>query len=1684
VPLDDVIIETATESATIPLALQLKRTFNFAPSHRDFAPIVDACWETFQLPDFQKHAARFGVGLSHFPVRVKAHCARVPDWARTASSADEFFDGINRPKFASNQMRTFVTDVMDRLRQHAGAAATNDACWQFFQHLVIVNFDFGQDASSDRVHTVTALQQLTPGSEYAAAELLYAELRQLAERTAQTGGRLTAESLRAALLGRPVQLGPAPSLRGDLERLNDHTKLVLGSIDVAIAGLSLDRSDVVVEVLEQVDHGAFVMLAGAPGVGKSALLRRVAEARQVDGPVIAFSADRFRDVQGWDGLASRLRLVGRLPDLIVGISGTARPCLVIDGLDRLDESGARLAVNDLFRAIRALPIDADGNPRWSIVATARQISLDTIRMWLEPAFSAPHVIQVPELDPSDVEALAERLPHLRWVLRSQELGPVIRNPYFLRILEQAREGNALGTQSAAITEGDVLHVWWAYIVGRDNDRGRQDVMLRLAESALGHPTRRLATQGIDSTTLGLLERDDILRRDPGTDQYWFGHDILEDWTVARLLAHQADVFSFLESVGQPFWADHALQLLACDRLERQGVSGWRELFEAAESRTSAESVPHVDWALVVLTAPLQSAHLFKLMDLIGPLLLEGDGLRLARFLRVVRTRYLVSNPTAETVIDALPEREDLSAEERQTYLLELAHPDLAVWVPVLLWLAPRLSDLVPTARDEASRMMFTWQRSTAPDLPFRRDIAEAALSWRRELTTDSGDRVWIRRENEQFFDRVRDIILFSAANIPAQIPAFLQSLIVTDERHRLEQLVGRVPHLSLAAYAAAAYADFALDVLVPKWRGGVALSASQQAEGAGARTTSFRPYSYREEEDSEWQRLHLHLNSAFLSPSHLRGPFLLLLRTNEREGLRLVQTLVDRATAAYRRNNQSHTEREDRPLHLTLAGQSRRFLGDAHVYQWFRPNGNAPYPVRAALMALEVWMEEQVEADRDPTELIATVLEGTESLAFVGVCLGITLAYPNRCLAASEPFLTSPLLFEYDIGRFVNDQHGTFAISEMLTGQRDDSERAAVARDSRPQRRTEIRNLVALCLFKPDEALANRVAIGVRGFVDNLSGLTALERANPDVVEGYRRHMENYAAWGDPANFRWVRTPGGDEGLLFEPPEHLRERNIAVADRQRQMSRILSLKTWAEQTIKEGIAPSSMILADAVAAAITLGRRDDFSQVATLESDTLETMRIDAIAETAAAVLIADLPWVDSAGHLNWCVEILVDAAGVPRPDNHEWTGLIHHGVLEAAAHGLMSLVEHGRVDTNIRLAIIGLLRWDEDRVTNAVIGRLPRVWDQDPVLSKNVVARELAFATLPRYIHDWDPKEHERRSDVLASRIARIESECEHRIRLAEVPPSAALGLTRQQDQKGSDISDADLDEYGGVHTSHVIRALRSVPHARIADGTERSWMLDLAEGMLVWTLERYADHEDRRSYERPFNDQWPDFFGNWIGWVADAVPHDEFDRRFLNPIGKAWPVTAELMGAVLAGYTRHVLTLNPLPTWATEQWRLLAHWMLPDQPGTQHSARDPREAEEALGYLVHVRYGRSMLTADWPHPDRFADVYASWVATVAAKPWGFRKFLVFLDGVGLQVSASRAIGWLASAVDRIQDRPKLWRTDGTALLTAQILARLWRTSKEEIRNEDMTIRSFVQLIDELVQSGVPLAAQIRSEI
>jgi len=517
----------------------------------------------------------------------------------------------------------------------------------------------------------------------------------------------------------------------DIEKLQQEAKFILGEIRTDIGGLTLDRSDVLAEALEKLSSTSLLEISGAPGVGKSAVLKDIAELQKNQEPIMVLSGDRIIGT-GWNGYASHLQLTQPLDKLLLALSNGARTTIFIDGIDRISEQGKRTVINDLFRTLAELSGDRNDSPRWVVVYSAREENLQGVYQWLNwQVLGKPMTLQVPELTLDELQRVAEYSPRLKPLLDLEQLSPVLKTPLMLSLLEDMRMLPSSGELPPLATEIEISEVWWERMVGDEGSvtgRDRKNSLLRVGRRVVRSPGKLFPTEDdVSPESIISLKSDRILLQDPQRELYRFSHDLLEDWVMYRVLdQHREELPAYLQEIGEPFGLYRTVQLLGVALLENSETADpWIQLIRQIEE-TSGLSIR---WRQALLTAPLTSPRSGELLDKAEPLLVADDARRLIELLVAVRTLEIVPD---FSLLNLFTEAE-INSDRLMPILMSNPIPRRSVWQPFIGWLLRHAHKLPVSIRSETIKLMEIWQIRSPVGSIYRKEIGEIAMMWLQKI---------------------------------------------------------------------------------------------------------------------------------------------------------------------------------------------------------------------------------------------------------------------------------------------------------------------------------------------------------------------------------------------------------------------------------------------------------------------------------------------------------------------------------------------------------------------------------------------------------------------------------------------------------------------------------------------------------------------------------------------------------------------------------------------------------------------------------------------------------------------------------------------------------------------------------------------------------------------------------------
>jgi hypothetical protein len=1064
----------------------------------------------------------------------------------------------------------------------AKGLAAGQLTWRFLFSLRVRELRLEGADTTDRTFAVARLRAVAADATAAAADVLFGKLTGLSDRYAPAGATVDEAALRRDLSGTP--LAPSPRYPGAwavldqlAAQLADDTSAVLTDHSSQVRLKRQDARQALAAGMRTAAAGpAALVVTGEPDVGKSALsLAAAAELAETGIPVIRLS---LRDLPATVVELESL-LGARLAD-VLGASATGDGrLLLIDGAEAVLEGRGPLLIATATAALRAgLGVVAvtrtDG--AWAV---ARALTDATGAAGLNVAVGEHAVGRLTAAESSEITAA---FPALARVGAEPRAAWLLGRPGLIDLLLRAGAAEAL--PAGPLCEADVFAAVWHRLVrhsevtelGGPTPDAREQALVALARRRLLRTDPGAAP---DATALPALRSDGLLRP-AGPTSAWspgdrFASDLVADLAVARLLITGG--WQLLSRADGPRWALRAARL-ACQAMIAAAGAGSEQArtdLQAAFDEIAEQAGPR--WAEVPAEALLAFGNAGQALTRAWPALLAADRDGLRTLLRLAEQRYVTAGVGDVSVLEPL------------VALAYCGEDDLG--------------------QDDL------WDRSGTGA-----QIRELVTAWLRGLITVGGGPDALRQ-------RVRGRILARAQERGDEFAVEALALLGPDLDGDAEAFLRAVPGGWLSPAVERAGPGIALAAHQP----GLLLALAESY------------YVMDSREDAGMLgflggiRSHRGRGLGRLA-AWWYGPFFSLLCARPADALALINRLLDHA-ATIRAGGAPPPGADTAGLDLDLPGAGvRRCAGTEETWLWYRGGTTAPYPCLSALLAVERWADQLVDALQVPIAgVIELLLRDCHNLAMPGLAVGLLVRHPELAGSQVDRWLARPELWPLEAARAAAEGPGTLHVQGPDPAELHGGDRRGLRFHDVAAGMT-----VQAVLNGDQERLAALAAIG-----DELVRQATDLAAGRDDARQQVATAEGWAAILHPENYHPVPAEGGIR-IEFRPPGDVAQ---ALAGSQETLERGMTAlrlqNTYTRAPAWD--APTGTLTAD-LATARQLAANPPPSPV----------RLVDPIAAVAAAAITAHargraaVPDAD----LQWAAEVLVEVATDPWADGieSEWS--------------------------------------------------------------------------------------------------------------------------------------------------------------------------------------------------------------------------------------------------------------------------------------------------------------------------------------------------------------------------------------------------------------------------------------------
>jgi hypothetical protein len=939
------------------------------------------------------------------------------------------FESLHCPKKLRNQRETDEKATVHLLRQ-----------------IRLMRFDYEVTPSRHMVEAVADCQKVLRSSNPAEAGELWKRLTGIADEKRPAGGSLDLPGLLQELRGQ-FDLAEHPDFARDWETLERRSQEEMSEVRTDIGGQrSLPRRELLAAAQTALDQRGACFLAGESGSGKSALAKEIAAARYRR---VIWLTGQMLDRSARSEVERALHLNQPIVEIV---RSSPVSCLIVfDAVEGYPERALRMAAH-LVRDIHGS--DAAAHIHFLFSAQVEAASR-TIRRLAEfgTAVALLETTPVPRPSEDDVSAIARQIPRLGWAVRRLELRPLLTNLKILDWCARTLQAGSIEQDHPLLGLTDLIDLLWEHWAeAGDNSLARSHVLMRIAaleaETLSASVPRLFLDYTEQQTLLGLIRSDLVRLRE---ERVRFSHDLLGDWARMRVLIGDDPISSAdgRKRAEFPQW-HRAIRLFAQRLLERSGdgADEWRRAIE----RLDDEQVSSTLLRDLFLEALFLATNAADLLERTWPVLTANGGKLLNRLL----DRFLFVATLPDPRLSQLTE----TPEEATRFQHLFRVPFGPYWGPLLTVLRAHLSEVATVAPYNLARVCSLWLKTTPVELraglptPWRREAAELVLATAREIQARDAAGGYYSGKLDR---AVYEAALYAAPDLPQEIGQLCLEL--AQRRDMAADIAARVraahqkraeargrreessPHAErLAGFSFARgrrrtpWPDGPRDPVDSEFMkaclAGDPFCALLRADPAVALEVLLAVCIEHPKEDDVFS--HRYKDECALSysregspPMYFRGPFLPFLRTSPEYGISFVIKLTNFATRRF--------SGEERGLAITVDGAARKWLGDTRVFQW--PQG---WPlsdgslVESALMALERWLYEAIDAGVAIEARIERIMRESESLAFASRLIEVGKRAPSLFGGVLKPLLHVWELWDLDFRLVTQRLNGTIALGSWM----------------------------------------------------------------------------------------------------------------------------------------------------------------------------------------------------------------------------------------------------------------------------------------------------------------------------------------------------------------------------------------------------------------------------------------------------------------------------------------------------------------------------------------------------------------------------------------------------------------------------------------------------------------------------
>jgi hypothetical protein len=631
---DDLLAIAKSPLGQHRLLIQAKHNISFTADNETFKEVIKAFWKDYNnTSKFDKTKDKLIVIKSGMTKDERNHLKSLFNWAVNHATEIDFISEVNRIKGKKERLEVF----RELLKEANGNTALSDKeLWEFLKCVDVLEYDFLNQGSVDETYFLNLIKLCKDKNSTANEKEIWDSIFSYAAILNKDGGSVTIESIKQKDFFKHFDIAKLSPYFKVVEKLKSDSKEILRPIKLTIGKggneFHLPKLDARDKVLESVSNFQFTIVTGKPGVGKSAEVKEFLEKEFSTASVFVFRADQFNEPTIANVFSSQ-GVNETIHDIFSCVSLIPDKIIFIDSLEKLLEANPECAFKQLLALLKDFP-------DIKIISSARRYSIDLITLKFGIDKKELGVVDIPPLDESELNSVAEKFPQLKSVLKNDKIKKLLQSPKYLDFAISALNKTSDDFSNVSLTEFK-NKLWNSLVVDAGNIKNglpikRENAFMEIAVKRAKE--MKLFTKPVDSDAEAIvqLENDEIVFQENQNRRYSPTHDILEDWALVKYVSSKFEEYSqpkeLFNTLGNEPAIRRAFRLWVEDYLDDDS-SKINDLIRASIKDQSIERY----WADEILVAVLKSDNSSLFFEIFETDLLEGNAVLLNRCIHLLRT---------------------------------------------------------------------------------------------------------------------------------------------------------------------------------------------------------------------------------------------------------------------------------------------------------------------------------------------------------------------------------------------------------------------------------------------------------------------------------------------------------------------------------------------------------------------------------------------------------------------------------------------------------------------------------------------------------------------------------------------------------------------------------------------------------------------------------------------------------------------------------------------------------------------------------------------------------------------------------------------------------------------------------------------------------------------------------------